>query len=70
MDFMTTAEAAKMWGISQRRVNDYCQEGRIEGAVYKGAMWLLPSNATKPIDPRKLRKLQKVENKNESNIPI
>lgn len=70
MDFMTTSEAAKMWGISQRRVNAYCQEGRIEGAVYKGAMWLLPSNAMKPIDPRKLRKLQKVENQNESNISI
>ena len=64
MDFMTTAEAAKIWGISQRRVNTYCQEGRVEGAVFKGAMWLLPSTAEKPIDPRKLRK--RMESKNES----
>ena len=36
MDFLTTAEYAKIWNISQRRVAIYCKEGRIEGAVLKG----------------------------------
>ena len=36
MDFITSAEAADKWNISQRRVAIYCKEGRIEGAVLKG----------------------------------
>ena len=38
MDFITSAEAADKWNISQRRVAIYCKEGRIEGAVLKGRM--------------------------------
>ena len=53
MDFITSAEAADKWNISQRRVAIYCKEGRIEGAVLKGRMWMLPSDAKKPSDPRK-----------------
>ena len=53
MEFLTTAEYAKIWNISQRRVSLYCKTGRIEGAVYKGNMWLIPDGAVKPIDPRK-----------------
>ena len=30
-----------------------CIEGRIEGAVHKGNMWLVPEDAKKPTDPRK-----------------
>ena len=45
MDFITSAEAADKWNISQRRVAIYCKEGRIEGAVLKGRMWMLPSDA-------------------------
>ena len=48
MDFITSAEAADKWNISQRRVAIYCKEGRIEGAVLKGRMWMLPSDAKKP----------------------
>lgn len=56
MDFITSAEAADKWNISQRRVAIYCKEGRIEGAVLKGRMWMLPSDAKKPEDPRRARK--------------
>ncbi len=63
MDFITSAEAADKWNISQRRVAIYCKEGRIEGAVLKGRMWMLPSDAKKPEDPRRARKkAQKNEN--------
>ncbi len=44
MDFLTTAEYAKIWNISQRRVAIYCKEGRIDGAVLKGKTWLIPEN--------------------------
>lgn len=56
MEYMTSAEFAEKWNISQRRVAIYCKEGRIEGAVLKGRVWMIPSTAKKPEDPRKLKK--------------
>ncbi len=56
MNFLTTAEYAKIWNISQRRVAIYCKEGRIDGAVLKGKTWLIPENTKKPEDPRREQK--------------
>ncbi len=53
MDYLTTAECAKLWNISQRRVAIYCKEGRIDGAILMGKMWLIPKGTIKPEDPRK-----------------
>lgn len=52
MDYMTTKQAAEKWQISDRRVLQYCNEGRIEGAEKMGNTWLIPKNAEKPIDGR------------------
>lgn len=57
MDFITSAEAAEKWNISQRRVAIYCKEGRIDGAVLKGRMWMIPFDTKKPEDPRRVRKM-------------
>ena len=57
MEYMTSAEIAQKWNVSQRRVAIYCKEGRIEGAVLKGRMWMIPSEAKKPDDPRKVRNI-------------
>ena len=59
MTYVTTAELAQKWGISQRRVAIYCKEGRFEGAVLKGRTWLIPCDVEKPDDPRKTRKEKK-----------
>lgn len=56
MTWVTTAELAEKWNISQRRVAIYCKEGRIPGAVLKGRTWLIPENVEKPTDPRQVRK--------------
>ncbi len=48
MNYMTSADAAKLWSISQRRVQEYCKTGRIKGAEQLGRQWLLPKNAIKP----------------------
>jgi len=53
MEYLSTAEVAKIWGVSQRRVAIFCKEGRVKGAVLKGNMWLIPRDAQKPQDPRK-----------------
>lgn len=55
MEYLTTIEAAEKWNISRRRVTVYCDEGRITGAIRKGVMWLIPADAEKPIDGRKVR---------------
>lgn len=59
MTYVTTAELAEKWGITQRRVAIYCKEGRFKGAVLKGRTWLIPEDVEKPEDPRKLRKTGK-----------
>lgn len=57
MNYLTTAECAEKWKISQRRVVIYCKEGRIADAVLKGSIWLIPGDTQKPQDPRKIRKM-------------
>jgi DNA adenine methylase len=57
MSFVTTAELAEKWNVSQRRVAIYCKEGRIEGAVLKGRTWIMPENTKKPEDPRRVQKI-------------
>ena len=56
MEYYTTAELAKRWGITQRRVAIYCKEGRFEGAILKGRTWLIPGDVEKPQDPRRIKK--------------
>ncbi len=53
--YMSAKEAAEKWNISQRRVAILCNESRIDGAMMVGNMWIIPSNAEKPIDKRTVR---------------
>lgn len=56
MEFLTTTEIAERWNISRRRVTTLCREGRINGAILKGNTWLIPDDAEKPDDPRRVQK--------------
>lgn len=53
MEFISAKEAADKWGISKRRVQILCAEGRIEGASKVGMMWVIPEDAKKPLDKRR-----------------
>ena len=53
MEYISCAEAAEKWGISQRRVQKLCEENRIPGAVKFSRVWLIPKDAEKPIDGRR-----------------
>ena len=55
LSFISAKEAAEKWNISQRRVSVLCSENRINGAMMVGNMWIIPSNAEKPIDKRTVR---------------
>ena len=48
MNYITVAQAAEKWGISERRVRDYCANGRVTGARITGNKWVLPETAEQP----------------------
>jgi len=55
MEYITAQEAADKWGITRRRVQILCAEGRIEGATKMANLWVLPKDAEKPEDARKYK---------------
>ena len=55
MEFYTSSEMSRIWGISPRRISLLCSQDRVDGAVKKGKTWLIPAEAKKPEDPRKLK---------------
>ncbi len=52
MKYMDVKTAAALWGISERRITTLCRDGRIDGAVKKSGLWLIPANAERPQDGR------------------
>ena len=64
MDYITTKEAAKNWGITDRMVVYYCSAGRIKEAKKMGNTWLVLVDAEKPADGRyRSSKVKDGENK-------
>jgi len=51
-EFITAAQAAKKWNISQRRVQVLCSSGRIKGIFKLGENWAIPVQTPKPEDAR------------------
>ena len=48
MEYLSVAEIADKWGVSERSVRNYCALGRVEGAILIGKIWSIPENAAKP----------------------
>ena len=48
MRYLSVAEIAKKWNMSERSVRNYCAKGRVNGAFLTGKTWNLPENAEKP----------------------
>ena len=65
MEYIKASKAAEKWGISPRRVRVLCAEGKIDGVVRKGKLYMIPANAVKPKDGRMNRSvfLEEIENK-------
>ena len=49
---MTAEEAAGRWGVSVRRVRNYCAGGFVAGALRSGGRWRIPEDAVKPCRSR------------------
>jgi hypothetical protein len=60
MKYITPKEAGEKWGISDRRIQLLCKQGRIEGAYRLGWTWAIPEDAEKPVDGR-LREIRKLK---------
>lgn len=56
MEYLTSEEIAQRWNISSRRVTTLCKDGRIDGAIQKGGVWLIPDVAQKPESLKRGRK--------------
>lgn len=48
MNYLSVAEIAVKWGVSERSVRNYCATGRVDGAKLIGKIWFVPENAKKP----------------------
>jgi len=52
MEYLSTTQASEKWGISSRRIQILCSEGRVSGAMRVGNIWAVPADAKKPPDAR------------------
>jgi len=52
MEYLKISEVAQQWGISTRRLQTLCNEGKIKGAARFGRVWMIPKDAQKPKDGR------------------
>lgn len=48
MGYLSVAEIAKKWRLSERAVRNYCAQGRVSGAFLTGKTWNIPEDAQKP----------------------
>jgi len=52
MEYLNITETAEKWGISPRRLQTLCANGKVEGATRFGKAWMIPKSTQKPIDGR------------------
>lgn len=48
MNYLSVAQTAKKWHMSERTVRNYCAQNKIPGAFLTGKTWNIPENAEKP----------------------
>lgn len=52
MKYLTVKQTSEKWNLNERRVRALLKEKRIEGAIYENHKYLIPDNASKPLDRR------------------
>ena len=48
MSWITVKQASEKWGVTTRRVQELCKEGKIKGATRWERTWMIPSHAVLP----------------------
>lgn len=70
MDFLKIDDVAARWGISPRRLQTLCAQGKIEGATRFGRAWMIPKDAKKPVDGRTKASRETQGEKSDIAIPM
>lgn len=52
MEYLSITQTSEKWGLSKRRIQVLCQDGRLPGAMKVGSYWAIPADAEKPKDER------------------
>ena len=52
MKYLSAKQISERWGISPRRIQILCREGRVPEAFIVGNTWAIPEDAEKPKDER------------------
>ena len=52
MDYIRIDELSQLWGISPRRIQTLCAQGKLEGVVRFGRDWMIPKDVKRPVDGR------------------
>lgn len=64
--YITAQEAAEKWGVTPRQVQMLCKENRIAGAMRMSRIWVIPENAEKPTNTRRV--IVKTDVRSDSSI--
>ncbi len=54
-DYKTIRQVADEWGVTVRRVQMLCNDGKIPGAIKYGKSWILPTDVERPFDKRSMK---------------
>ncbi len=65
MKYLSIRQTAERWGISTRRIQILCAEGRVPGAVRIDYSWAIPDDEPKPKDAR-IKSGKYIKQKNEA----
>ena len=52
MEYLSVKQTAEKWGISTKRIQFICKQGRIPGAFIIGNSWAIPQDTEKPERPK------------------
>lgn len=63
MEYITVKEAAEEWDVSERMVRKYCDQGKVEGAIHAGNLWVIPMDAPRPNSVDRSSDLKPLANK-------
>ncbi len=72
MEYLSVKQISLKWGISERYVQRYCVEGRIDGVKKFSGTWAIPFDAKKPEDKRKasFKKQEDAAKENNADLHI
>ena len=70
MEYLNITETAEKWGISSRRVQTLCANGKVEGATRFGKAWMIPKTTQKPIDGRTKASKNSIESLLDKDMPM